>query len=484
MLTRDPRGPALDIAHPMAPEHRSLWSDGPSEADHHGWLDDESTTEAPAPGTAEEAPTRAHRTTPRRPAGPSDPGPEAAARRRRLRTIVVALAAVALLVSGIAIGQRTIGTHTVERSVVSGNTGGGSGNAIQAAWEATHEGVVRVTTGTGNGTGWVYDESGLIVTNNHVVSGGSGNDIKVRFGDRGQDVSARLMGTDVSSDLAVLKIDPKDVDKLVPLELADSDKVKTADPVIAIGYPLGLDQTTTSGIISGVGRQIQAQNNFSIDKVIQTDAPINPGNSGGPLLDMKGRVVGVNSQIATTGMGGGSVGIGFAVPSNTVKQVVPTISKGGKIEHAWLGVQMGKLTGVEGVAVGVVTPGGPAARAGMRSVSGRASNGQAPNGDVIVAIDGQKIDQPDDVSRVINGHKPGDTISLEVMRGGKRETVKVTLGTRPTSPASSGGTTTTPRDPSNPGGGQTDPRNPGGGQTDPGNPLNPGGPDQQTPGQP
>lgn len=460
----------------MAPEHRSLWSDGPSENDHHGWLDDEPTTEAPAPAPGDEAPTRTHRTEPRRPAGPSEPSAQTLARRRRVRNVVVALAAVALLVSGIAIGQRTIGTHTVERSVVAGN-GGGSGNAVQAAWEATHQGVVRVTTNTGNGTGWVYDDTGLIVTNNHVVSGAGSGDIKVRFGDRAQDVSARLMGTDVSSDLAVLKIDPKDVDKLVPLELADSDKVKTADPVIAIGYPLGLDQTTTAGIISGVGRQIQAQNNFSIDKVIQTDAPINPGNSGGPLLDMKGRVVGVNSQIATTGMGGGSVGIGFAVPSNTVKQVVPTIAKGGKIEHAWLGIQMGKLTGVEGVAVGVVTPGGPAARAGMRSVSGQARSGQTPNGDVIVAIDGKKVNQPDDVSRAINDRKPGETISVEVMRSGKRETLKITLGTRPTTASSGSGTTPTPTTPS-------DPTNPGGGQTDPSNPLNPGGPDQQTPGQP
>jgi putative serine protease PepD len=461
----------------MAPEHRSLWSDGPSENDHHGWLDDEPTTEAPAAPPVDEAPTRPHRTTSRRAAAaPSEPSPRTLSRRRRLRNGVVALSAAALLVGGVAIGMQVVGTTTVERAVVSGSGSTPSADAIKAVWEATNEGVVRVTTSTGNGTGWVYDDTGLIVTNNHVVSGG--RDIKVRFGDRGQDVSARLMGTDVSSDLAVLKIDPKDVDKLVPLELADSDKVQTADQVIAIGYPLGLDQTTTAGIISGVGRQIQAQNNFSIDKVIQTDAPINPGNSGGPLLDMKGRVVGVNSQIATTGMGGGSVGIGFAVPSNTVKQVVPTIAKGGSIQHAWLGVQMGKLTGVEGVAVGVVTPGGPAARAGMRSVSGQTRTGQEPDGDVIIAIDGKKVDQPDDISAIINGHKPGDVISLEVKRNGQRETLKVTLGNRPTSAAKSGGTTTTPTTPSDP----TDPNGGGGGQT-PNNPLNPG-PDSQTPGQP
>jgi putative serine protease PepD len=457
----------------MAPEHRSLWSDGPSENDHHGWLDDEPTTEAPSAAPAAEAPTRAHRATSDRASGRSELSPRARARRRKLLSGVVAIAAVALLVSGVAIGQRMIGTNTVERSVVTG--GSANANAIKAAWEATNEGVVRVTTSTGNGTGWVYDETGLIVTNNHVVS--NGRDIKVRFGDRGQDVSARLMGTDVSSDLAVLKIDPSDVDKLVPLELADSDAVKTADPVIAIGYPLGLDQTTTAGIISGVGRQIQAQNNFSIDKVIQTDAPINPGNSGGPLLDIKGRVVGVNSQIATTGMGGGSVGIGFAVPSNTVKKVVPTIATGKKIEHAYLGIQMGKIAGVDGAAVGTVTPGGPAARAGMRSVTGQPTAGQTPNGDVIVAIAGKKIEDPDDVSRAVNEHKPGDVVDVEVQRNGQRQTLKVTLGNRPSTPSSSGTTTTpSPGSPGSPGG-PSDPTDPSA-PSDPSNPLSPRSPRQ------
>ncbi len=452
----------------MAPEHRSLWSDGPSETDHHGWLDDEPTTEAAAAPPVEEAPTRPHRTTSRRAAGPSEPSPKTLSRRRRLRNGVVALSAAALLVGGVAIGMQVVGTTTVERSVVGGSGSTPSSDAIKAVWEATNEGVVRVTTSTGNGTGWVYDDTGLIVTNNHVVSGG--RDIKVRFGDRGQDVSARLMGTDVSSDLAVLKIDPKDVNKLVPLELADSDQVQTADQVIAIGYPLGLDQTTTAGIISGVGRQIQAQNNFSIDKVIQTDAPINPGNSGGPLLDMKGRVVGVNSQIATTGMGGGSVGIGFAVPSNTVKRVVPTIATGASIQHAYLGIQMGKIEGVEGAAVGQVTPGGPAARAGMRSVTGNPQAGQNPNGDVIVSIAGKKIDNPDDVSRVVNEHKPGDIVDVEVMRNGNRQTLKVTLGDRPTS-ATGSSSTRTPRSPGSP----NNPRSPGS-PNSPGSPSDPNAP--------
>jgi putative serine protease PepD len=441
----------------MPPEHRSLWSDGPSEDDHHGWL-------APEPERPAEEPTREHRAdearTPREPDGPS------AWRRlrRRLVTPLVALCAVALLVSGIAIGMQVVGTRDVERTVVQSSGGGANAAAVKAAYEATHDGVVRVSTNSGNGTGWVYDARGTIVTNNHVVSGG-GDSIKVRFGDRGEDVPARLLGTDVSSDLAVLRVDPNDVQKLVPLKVADSDSVQTGDPVIAIGYPLGLDQTTTAGIISGVGRQIRAQNSFSIDRVLQTDAPINPGNSGGPLLDLKGRVVGVNSQIATTGGGGGSVGIGFAVPSNTVKSVVPVLERGGTVKHAFLGVQVAELTGIDGAAVAAITPGGPAARADLRASSNISLNGGRPDGDVIVEIDGERVDRADDVTRIVNSHQPGDKLEVEVERDGDRRTVDVTLGDRPATTGSTTGgsgpgggatptptptTPTTPSTPSNP----------------------------------
>jgi putative serine protease PepD len=436
----------------MPPEHRSLWSDGPSEDDHHGWL-------APEPERPAEEPTREHRAddAPKGRRAPRDPdAPSRFSRlRRRLVTPLVALCVVALLVSGIAIGMQVVGTRDVERTVVQSSGGAANAAAVKAAYEATHDGVVRVSTDTGNGTGWVYDARGTIVTNNHVVSGG-GDSIKVRFGDRGEDVPARLLGTDVSSDLAVLRVDPNDVQKLVPLKVADSDSVQTGDPVIAIGYPLGLDQTTTAGIISGVGRQIQAQNNFSIDRVLQTDAPINPGNSGGPLLDMKGRVVGVNSQIATTGAGGGSVGIGFAVPSNTVKTVVPTLERGGKVKHAYLGVQVAPLTGVKGAAVAAVTPGGPAARTDLRASSTTATISGRPDGDVILEIDGEQVERPDDVTRIVNSHQPGDKLKLEVERDGDRRTVEVTLADRPatTGSSSGGGTpgspTPTPTTPTNP----------------------------------
>jgi putative serine protease PepD len=437
----------------MPPDNRSLWSDGPAEDDHHGWLDpererpDEPTREHQAAATPEE-PTRRAGRPPRDPDAPSG----LSRLRRRLVTPLVALCVIALLVSGIAIGTQLVGKREVERTVVQGS-GGASATQIKAAYEAAHDGVVRVSTDSGNGTGWVYDDLGTIVTNNHVVSGG-GDSIKVRFGDRGEDVPAKLLGTDISSDLAVLRVDPDDVSKLVPLKLADSDKVQTGDPVIAIGYPLGLDQTTTAGIVSGVGRQIQAQNNFSIDKVLQTDAPINPGNSGGPLLDARGRVVGVNSQIATTGAGGGSVGIGFAIPSNTVKSVVPKLEKGQTIRHAYLGVSLGELSGVRGAAVGAVNAGGPAARAGLQAVTPTSSlGGGTPDGDVIVKIDGEDVERPDDVTRIVNDHQPGDKLKMEVERKGERRTVEVTLGDRPANAAGAGtssGTPTTPTNPSSP----------------------------------
>jgi putative serine protease PepD len=427
------------------PDNRSLWSDGPSEDEHHGWLDPGPETPAvrgEARPAAEEEPTQAHRTGRLTPREPRE-GPSAWQRaRRRLVTPLVALCVVALLASGIAIGTTLVGERTVERTVVAGNSGGATSSQIKAAYVAAHDGVVRVTTNEGNGTGWVYDDRGTVVTNNHVVAGATS--VKVRFTDDGSDVDARVLGTDVSSDLAVLRVDPNDVDKLVPLKLAESDDVQTGDPVVAIGYPLGLDQTTTAGIISGVGRQIPAQNNFQIDKVLQTDAPINPGNSGGPLLNIKGEVVGVNSQIATASAGGGSVGIGFAIPSDTVRDVVPTLEKGRTVEHAYLGVSVAEVASGSGAAVGEVRPGSPAARANLKTNSTSALTGLgAPDGDVIVKIDGDDVTRPDDVTRIINGHRPGDEITLEVRRGNDTRKVKVTLADRPAS-ASTSGTTTSP----------------------------------------
>ena len=289
---------------------------------------------------------------------------------------------------------------------------------INAIYAKAGRGVVSVRAGAASGTGFVIDGDGTIVTNAHVVD--TATTAQVRFEDGEEPVAAQVLGSDPSSDLAVLKVDPSDAGRLHPLALADSDDVQVGDTAIAIGYPLGLDRTATAGIISGLGREIQAPNGFSIDKVIQTDAPINPGNSGGPLLDSAGRVIGVNSQIATAGGGNGSVGIGFAVPSNTVREIVPQLKAGQSIDRAWLGVSTSEAPDGRGALIQAVTAGGPAAAAGLRA-----------GGDVITSIDGERVTEPDDVVEAIAGRKPGDTVRLTLRRGGSEETVEVTLGRRP-----------------------------------------------------
>ncbi|MGE4427401.1 MAG: S1C family serine protease [Solirubrobacteraceae bacterium] len=350
----------------------------------------------------------------------------------------MAIAAVAstvtLLVTG---GDDGAGdsVRTVQVSVV----GGDSPDApLKAAYTAAVDGVVQIRTSSGAGTGFVYDDEGTIVTNAHVV--GNATSVRVRFGDSTSMIDGRVLGRDASTDLAVVRVDPSEVDKLAPLPLADSDEAETGDQVLAIGYPLGLDQTATGGIVSGVGRSIQAPNGFNIDKVIQTDAPINPGNSGGPLLDVKGRVIGVNSQIATTGRSGGNVGIGYAVPSNTAKDIVPRLAQGQTVERGYMGVSIGPLgsssagsgsggqgggTSGEGAEVVTVTPNGPAADAGLRGARG------SRGGDVIRRIEGEVVKGPDDVTRIVSGRRPGDTVRFEIERDGRRQEVRVRLAKRP-----------------------------------------------------
>ncbi|HEV2774978.1 MAG TPA: trypsin-like peptidase domain-containing protein [Solirubrobacteraceae bacterium] len=275
----------------------------------------------------------------------------------------------------------------------------------------------REGSGVASGTGFVVDSDGTIVTNAHVVAGSS--NVQVRFEDNGAGVDAEVLGTDASSDIAVLRVDPSDTGGVKPLTLADSDSVRVGDLAVAIGYPLGLDRTATAGIVSGLGRDIKAPNGFSIDKVIQTDAPINPGNSGGPLLDAAGRVIGINSQIATTGGGGGSVGIGFAVPSNTVRQVVPRLRTGASIKRAYVGIESGPSTVGQGALVSDVVPGGPAERGGVQI------------GDTITRVGGEEIRAPEDISAAIANRGPGDEVEIELRRAGGDRTVRVTLGTRP-----------------------------------------------------
>jgi S1-C subfamily serine protease len=277
-------------------------------------------------------------------------------------------------------------------------------------------GVVFVQAGQGaSGSGFVIDAEGHIVTNDHVVADGS--EFQVRFGEAGEPVDAELLGTDPSVDLAVLKIDPQDVDgELSPLELGASEDLRPGNPVIAIGSPFGLEGTITSGIVSSLGRTITAPNGFSISGAIQTDAAINPGNSGGPLLDEAGRVIGVNSQIRSDS--GANTGVGFAVPVDEVKRSLPALKRGEEVPRAYLGVRMGDApTG--GVQIGSVETGGPAARGGVR------------DGDRIVEIDGQPVQDSDDVSGAVNAHRPGDEVRIVVERSGGRRTLTVELGEQP-----------------------------------------------------
>jgi putative serine protease PepD len=248
-----------------------------------------------------------------------------------------------------------------------------------------------------------------------VIAGASPGSIVVTFWD-GQTFKAKVVGTDPSTDLAVIKVSaPKSL--LRPLALADSSTVQIGDGVVAIGSPFGLTGSVTSGIVSGLDRSIDAPDNFSITHAIQTDAPINHGNSGGPLLNTVGQVIGVNAQIESNS--GASDGVGFAIPSNTVHTVVPKLIAGLTVPHAYLGVGVDENTQDVGALVNNIEPGTPAAKAGLEK------------GDLITTMDGTKINSYDDLSRVINAHQPGDKITVTYQRNGKPHTVQVTLTTRP-----------------------------------------------------
>ena len=291
------------------------------------------------------------------------------------------------------------------------------------------------------GSGFVIDKDGHVVTNYHVVRGASS--IEVSFSNQ-ETRSAKVVGTDPSTDLAVLKVDV-DAKALTPLSLADSDEVQVGDPVVAIGNPFGLERTVTAGIVSALQREVSAPNDYTIDHVIQTDAPINSGNSGGPLIDAQGRVIGVNSQIETANGGGGNVGIGFAIPSNTVKSVVAQLLDDGRVDRAFLGVtlqdvepdvaQVLRLPAKEGVLVSSVKPGSPAAKAGIVGGDTQvvvAGESYQLGGDMIVAIDGKDVSSVDQLRDLITAHKPGDTVSVTVVnKDGKRSTKSVELARMP-----------------------------------------------------
>jgi len=299
--------------------------------------------------------------------------------------------------------------------------------------------------GQATGSGIVIDGKGTILTNWHVVE----NAVKVTVSfENNQTVEAKVVGTDPSNDLALLHVSAEGT-KLHPIPLGDSSKAQVGDPVLAIGNPYGFARTLTTGVVSALQRQITAPNGFTIDNIIQTDAPINPGNSGGPLLNAAGQVIGINSQIES-GNGGGSVGIGFAVPINTAKQHLPQLEKGGTVRGGYLGVQTITIDSSlaplnlpvkSGALVEEVRAKTPAEKAGLRGGDLKAetsSGAVAIGGDVIVSLDGKAIDSSEQLQSAIGERKPGDKVTLGIYRaknngGYERKDVEVTLGAQPNS---------------------------------------------------
>ena len=295
------------------------------------------------------------------------------------------------------------------------------------------------------GSGFVIDKTGHIVTNYHVIEGA--DDIEVSFSNQ-DTLRATLVGSDPSTDIAVLRVQSTSRG-LAPLAFGNSDSVRVGDTVVAIGNPFGLRRTATAGIVSAVqDRTITAPNGYPIDHVIQTDAQINSGNSGGPLLSARGEVIGVNSQIARADGSTGNVGIGFAVPSNTVKQVVAQLTATGKVDRVYLGIAGSTITPElarvfrlpvdEGVLIEDVADGSAAAKAGLKGGSTDvvvAGESHVLGGDVIVAVGGKRVGTADELRDALAQHKPGQTVNVQIHRGTKIVTVPVTLGRQPSTPA-------------------------------------------------
>jgi putative serine protease PepD len=354
------------------------------------------------------------------------PAPDLPAEGRRrtwvapfLSALVGALVVVIVFLLFFRTGDGNGGSSSSAQAPLPATSGAGGSNANARTIYARAAGSVvsiqsKMASGTATGTGFVISDKSTIVTNSHVV--GTAKSVEVQFGQNTTPISATVLGRDVSTDLAVIRINPS-AHGAAPLPLADSADVKVGDGVVAIGNPFGLDRTATAGIVSALGRHISAPNGFDIDDVIQTDAPINPGNSGGPLIDARGRVIGINSQIATASGGGGNVGIGFAVPANTIRKIVPQLESGHKVSHAFLGVSTS--TGSAGAKVAQVTPSGPADTAGIRT------------GDEIVSVGGHKVTRSDELGAAVSKAKPGDDVQVEIIRGGVHQTIDVRLGNRP-----------------------------------------------------
>ena len=380
--------------------------------------------------------------------------------RRRTRLPIVLMTLLATLAVGVGAGAvvnaSLSDSKTVVRQVpVTSAEPAASTSPVTAAeiYRDTHQSVVEITVGStqvdpfggeqqqrGQGSGFVIDSDGHIVTNDHVVEGA--NTVSVRFWN-GDTYKAEVVGTDASTDLAVIKVDaPESV--LHALALADSSGVQVGDAAFALGSPFGLEESFTSGIVSALHRQIQSLNpGFTINDAIQTDAAINHGNSGGPLLNSSGEVIGVNAQIA--GNTGANVGVGFAIPSSTVKSIAADLIDTGEVEHAYLGVQVQDVPAavaeelglVEGVQIASFPETGsktPAQKAGLHASTGEKTIDGEPystGGDVVTAIDGEKITSSEELQRAIDAKQPGDTVSITYWRNGDSHTVDVKLATRP-----------------------------------------------------
>ena len=342
-----------------------------------------------------------------------------------MRTVVTAI--VAGLVSAVVVAVVFLTTGIGDDDDPAASKGpvptlAGTAPSLRSVFQRAQRGIVRVDArapgvripsgppreddDVATGTGFVIDDDGSIVTNEHVADGGP--KVSVRFGEDGKRIDARIVGRDPGTDLALLRIDPKAAD-FEPLPLGDSKSVRVGDTAIAIGNPFGLDRSLTLGVVSATDREIDAPDGTTINNAVQTDAAINPGNSGGPLLDAAGRVIGVNSQ----GRGGGS-GIAFAVPVDTLEKVLPQLRSGRKVERAFLGVEVGR----DGKRVFGVNRNGAAQKAGIRRL------------DVIVSVDGRPVRGLGDVPEAVQRRKPGDRVEVVLERDGRRVTVQATLGKR------------------------------------------------------
>jgi S1-C subfamily serine protease len=374
-----------------------------------------------------------------------------------------ALALVGASAYGIFDGENTVTVRevTVESTSQPTTFHPGQSLSIGAVYKRSAPAVVQITaTGNSNpfgsesqpralGSGFVFDKAGYIITNYHVIAGAGS--IQVTFSNN-QNIDATLVGSDPSTDIAVLKVNTT-ASALTTLMLGDSDQVQVGDAVVAIGNPFGLNRSVTAGIVSALQRQITAPadaagNQYAIDHVIQTDAAINHGNSGGPLLNARGEVIGVNAQIETGGASQGNVGVGFAVPSNTVKNVAGQLIESGKVEHPAIGIVAQELTEdvaeefrlpvKSGVVVEKVQPGSGAAKAGLKGGTTDvtvAGESYRLGGDIIVAANGMLVKDLARLRDITSDLEPGDTITLEIYRGEVKRTIDVKLGRRPSSPS-------------------------------------------------